>query len=449
MTATRARLSHRLETLAYRAFGALLGRLPMDSCVTLGRWLGGAFHCFSPRYRRLVRRNLRIATAGRPPSPAGLDRLVRETFRHSGGNFLASFKTASMPAEQLLEHFDPAPLVALAGDVVSGRGNVIAMAHMGNWEALARLAALVLPAGSCGGIYRPLNNPLMDDLTRRQRTSAGARLFSRTDGFHAPAAFLKQGGVLGVLADHRAGARGVTMPFLGKLTTCSPLPELLARRSKARVSTLHTLATAPGTWSLVLQPLPDGADARLILSGIETMIRDQLTDVFWFHDRWKTDSTNPLSLYTRLDPAVAATAEVPLRLLLSTPPAADESSIQGMLDAMFELRPDLRIERLATPHSQSHDPRVILHSWDPAAPPEHAGAILARIDSTHPAPLDGALLLGSERPLALAARREGLRCLIGIEVSGKPWSRSLDLPTSPAGWREIATNLAWVPDRHR
>lgn len=443
VTAPKASLSHRLETLAYRAFGGLLGRLPMDSCVTLGELLGSLAHALTPGYRGLVRRNLRIATAAEPLTDAALDALVRETFRRAGGNFLAALKTESMPAADLAHHFDATALAAVRP------GTVLAMAHMGNWEALPRLASLILPSGSYGGVYRPLNNPLMDTLTRERRTSGGARLFSRTDGFHAPAAFLKDGGILGVLADHRAGARGFPMPFFGKLTTCSPLPDLLARRSKSHIATLHTRATSTGKWSLVVKPLPTATDTPGIMAGIESMMRAEIADVFWFHDRWKIDALNPLSLYTRLDPATARRATVPLRLVLTTAPDADETGVQAMLHAMMESRPDLRIDRLATPAAESRDPRVILHPWDRDAPPEHAEALLRRIDAAHPAPLDGAILFGSEPSLARTARAAGLRCIIGINVAGKPWSRSLTPPKGIAEWAAVAHELCWIPDRYR
>ncbi|MCU0794975.1 MAG: hypothetical protein MUF31_03465 [Akkermansiaceae bacterium] len=449
MSAPKAKPIHHLEMLGYRAFGAILGQLSVDSCLLLGEMLGRLFYHLSPRYRRLVRRNLRIATADRPRSESELDALVRETFRRAGGNFLASFKTETLPTPALADHFDPSALQTLR-EMLPPRGTVLAMAHMGNWEALPRLASLVLPAHSYGAIYRPLNNPLMEKSVCDRRRDGGARLFSRHASFHSPAAFLKSGGILAVLADHRAGASGFPLAFFGKMTTCSPLPSLLARRSKARSATMGTRSLSPGKWTLEIRHLPDSTDPATITAGLEAMMRDQLTEVFWFHDRWKIDNHNPLSLYTRLDPAIAATATVPLRLLLSTPADADESGVQAMLAAMFALRPDLRVDRLKTARAlPSKDLPVHLHEWDPDAPAEQGSSLIRRIDAAHPAPLDGFLLLGSEQPLARAAREMDFRCIIGMQVSGKPWSRSLDLPSDPAGWAALADDLCWIPDRYR
>jgi len=62
----RPRLTHRLELRFYRLVERAVGWLSMDTCAAVGRALGRLFHLLSPRYRRLVRRNLRIATATGP-----------------------------------------------------------------------------------------------------------------------------------------------------------------------------------------------------------------------------------------------------------------------------------------------------------------------------------------------------------------------------------------------
>ncbi len=91
------------------------------------------------------------------------------------------------------------------------------------------------------------------------------------------------------------------------------------------------------------------------------------------------------------------------------------------------------------------DPRIVKHEWDHSAPDEHAGGALDRIDDSHPAPLDAALLFGGTQVIAKAAKRAGLRSIIGCSVHGRPWTRSFDYPTHPEAWVEIARQLAEVP----
>jgi lauroyl/myristoyl acyltransferase len=188
---SRPKLSHRFEFALYRGIGALLDALPMGSCTALGRGLGRAFYHFGGKYRRLVRRNLRIATTERPPAPEALDALVRETFQRVGANVLASLKTPTLARRDAAHpHFSLVGFGILKKNHRDGFGTVVALPHMGNWEALPQIHT-PFPAG---GIYRPLSNPLMDDLIRRRRTADGSLVFSRKDGFHAPSAFLRGGG---------------------------------------------------------------------------------------------------------------------------------------------------------------------------------------------------------------------------------------------------------------
>ncbi|MBK1827494.1 lysophospholipid acyltransferase family protein [Haloferula rosea] len=449
MSTRRPTLLHRLEFGLYKGVEKILGALSLEDCVHLGRIVGGSIHLITPRYRRLVGRNLRIATAAEALSDSEIDALVEETFKRGAANFLASFRTQSSSTQELLERIDDRGMKVLEPSLTEGKGLVVAMPHMGNWEALSQLGTTYSPDRRYGGVYRPLDNPLMDEFTRQRRTADGALLFSRKDGFHAPASLLREGGALVVLADQRAGASGVPLPFFGKLTTCSPLPHLMARRSKSSVAILGIVTTGPARWRLEMTPVPDGGGTEAIMSQLEQAMRRSLTDVFWFHDRWRTDSARPLSLFTKTDPAVARSATVPLRLILSTPPEADEHGVNRFMTEMLGLRPDLRIERLAPKNASSPDSRVILHDWDPTTPPEQSIGLIKRIDATYRTPIDAVILLGSELPLAKAAKTLGIRSRIGLGVQGKPWTRSLAKASSDEQWADLAHQLAQVPTRRQ
>ncbi len=454
-------LAHRLEFAAFRSLEWLLQGTSMGACVATGRILGGAFFGLSGRYRRLVRRNLRIATADAPLPRRRLDSLVRETFRRAGANFLASLKTATLEEDEIdpfIEHHGFREVFSRLGPE---EGLIVVMPHMGNWEALTQIGNRLVPGRAYGGVYRPLANPLMDELTRRHRTAGGGRLFSRKDGFHAPASFLKQGGVLAVLADQRAGGRGAVLPFFGKLASCSPLPQLLARRGKARLASLAIITRSAERWELALSPIEgtEAASTDAIMRALESTIRLSLPDLFWFHDRWRVDNARPLSFFTRIDPEQARRARVPLRLLLSAR-TGELDALRALVDALLAERPDLRIDLVIDDEPGFDDARVVVHPLDPTTPPEQVPAVFARVDAAHPAPLDAALLLDNSPVLARCARRAGVRAIIGLAddagaAPGKPFSRCYPRPGSRggaadlAGWASLAEQLAHVPDSTR
>ena len=123
---------------------------------------------------------------------------------------------------------------ALAG----GRGVVLLLSHMGNWELLSRIIHFFPKDSKAGAFYRPLNNRLLDERVLARRQADGTRMFSKHDAFHQVASFLRERGIVGILADQRVGGHGELVRFFGRLTRASPLPSLLARRSKSSVLAL-------------------------------------------------------------------------------------------------------------------------------------------------------------------------------------------------------------------
>lgn len=432
-------LAHRLEYALYRAAEGVLGLASLDTVTRVGEVLGLVAWCLSPKHRRLVTRNLRIATAAEAPDATEIRRRVRETFERAGGNMLGSLRAVTMAPAELREHIAITGLEHMRGPVAAGRGVVVVWSHMGNWEVLAQLVPELGEQVRGGPIYRPLENPLLDRLTIRRRTQQGAVLFNKHDGFNGPASLLRGGGVVTVMTDQRAGGHGELCPFFGRLSSCTPLPGLLARRTGAAMVTISITSLSTGRWQLTIRPVPDKARTPEILRHLETAMRDRLTDVFWFHDRWRIDRVRPLSFFTKEAPTEAArAATVPTRLVATLPPG-NPAAVECLL-ALLELRPDLRIDVLDAGDlpPPPDDPRLVAFPCDRG---DHPEGLMERCDASHPAPLDFALLLDGDAGLALAAARLGLRAIIGTAAKGKPWTSTHPRPADTAGWRNLAAEL--------
>jgi KDO2-lipid IV(A) lauroyltransferase len=293
-----------------------------------------------------------------------------------------------------------------------------------------------------GPIFRRLENPLLDALTVKRRTQQGAVLFDKHDGFHGPAGLLRDGGVVTVMTDQRAGGHGELCPFFGRLSSCTPLPALLARRTGAAMVTLSVSGCGTGRWRMKVRPVPPKARTPEVLAALETAMRDSLTDVFWFHDRWRVDKVKPLSFYTKEAPTTAAVAATVPTRLAATLPAGRPEAVEALV-ALLEMRPDLRIDVLDAGDLPPlpDDPRIVPFQWDRGATDEQAEGVLERCDDSHPAPLDFVLLLGGETTLARAAKRLGLRAILGAGAAGKPWTKTFPVPTAADGWRRLAEDL--------
>lgn len=82
--------------LGYRAVTALAGVLPLRACDWLGKSCGWLAWVVAVPYRRLARRNLRIAFAGEHDEVWIRD-VTRRQFEAIGRNFLISLKLTAIP----------------------------------------------------------------------------------------------------------------------------------------------------------------------------------------------------------------------------------------------------------------------------------------------------------------------------------------------------------------
>jgi lauroyl/myristoyl acyltransferase len=116
----------------------VIRHLPLAVCFVLGQAVGAVLWAILPRYRKLARENLSAAFAELTPA-----QLRSLTFRHFitlGANGICAFKIAALPTETILRI---APLENSEGikrNILHGRGVVLAIAHMGNWELYAQVA---------------------------------------------------------------------------------------------------------------------------------------------------------------------------------------------------------------------------------------------------------------------------------------------------------------------
>lgn len=288
------RIKWRLETGAYVVMEGLLGVLPLAWVAGAGRLAGAAAWLALPKRRRVVARNLRIAFA-EERSPEELRALTKEVFRRSGANLLCSLRTAEMGERSLARTLLVRDEIVYREALARGKGVVMVLAHMGNWEALAQWFPKLLPPGVKGAtVYRPLNNPIMNARVAATRARRGVGLFSKDDNPLGMAGFLRRGGVLGVLADQRAGVIGELVPFFGRLTSCTPIPAILARRTGAAVVGVSLRTVGAGRWEMSFHGLEKGEPTTAgVMRLLERMVRESPADVFWLQDRWKIRRREP------------------------------------------------------------------------------------------------------------------------------------------------------------
>src|SRR5437899_8316494 len=311
--------------LLYRAGSAVVAALPLPFLFAFGQFLGLCAWAFSGKYRRLATRNLEIAFANEK-SPRELRDLVRQHFRRLGANLLCSAKLTQMPPEKILEHVEVENIESMAREFRAGVPVVLVLSHLGTWELFAQLMPKFVGYVRNASVYQKLGNRFIDAHVRRTRGQTGLEVSDRHDGFEPVIDLLRSGGGVGVLSDQHAGDHGVWTPFFGRLASTSPLPALLAKRTRAALIAAGVYTTGRARWRMVFTERFDqtGASVAVLTSKISQVIEQQIRrapeDWFWVHNRWKTPEPNfLLAHYKRgvyLPPGISARDLKPFRILI-------------------------------------------------------------------------------------------------------------------------------------
>ena len=339
--------------LLYRAGLAVVAALPLPFLFGFGQFLGVCAWMFSGKYRRLATRNLEIAFANEK-SPRELRQLVRRHFRRLGANLLCSAKLTQMPPEKILERVEVENIESMAREFRAGVPVVLVLSHLGTWEVFAQLMPKFVGFVRGASVYQGLGNRFIDKHVRRTRSQTGLELFDRHDGFEPVIDLLRSGGGVGVLSDQHAGDHGVWTPFFGRLASTSPLPALLAKRTRAALIAAGVYTIGPARWRMVFTERFDetGASVAVLTSKINRVIEQQIRrapeDWFWVHNRWKTPEPNfLLAHYKRgiyLPPGISASDLKPFRILIrSSNWLGDAVMSVPAVRAIKDGRPDIHV----------------------------------------------------------------------------------------------------------
>lgn len=341
--------------LLYRAGLAIAAATPLRLLFAVGQFLGFSAWLSSRKYRCLAQRNIAIAFADEKNSRE-MRRLVRRHFQRLGANILCSVKLTAMPPEKILQRVEVDNIEAMDREFRAGVPVVLVLSHLGTWELFAQLMPKFVGYVRNASVYQRLGNRFIDAHVRRTRAQTGLELFNRQQGFQPVIDLLRSGGGVGVLSDQHAGDHGVWTPFFGRLASTSPLPALLAKRTRAALIAAGVYTIGPARWRMVFTERfdPPEADASIaaLTSEINHIIEQQIRvapeDWFWVHNRWKTPQPNfLLAQYKRgvyLPPGVSPQDLKPFEILIrSSNWLGDAVMSAPAVRAIKAGRPDARV----------------------------------------------------------------------------------------------------------
>ncbi|MBR2774397.1 MAG: lysophospholipid acyltransferase family protein [Selenomonadaceae bacterium] len=273
----------------------LIRLLPYDVLLFFGKVFGHLYYL-------LVKKQRERAVAQMMPalniSEAEARRLVRASFINLARNMLDIMYMPNLNEKNLSQYIEIDHLERMKAALAEGHGVVVLTGHIGTWEWLS--AAFTLNGLPVTAIAKLQPNAeysrVLDDL----RATIHVEIFNRgTNELRAAGRALKEGKILGFLADQDAGPGGAFISFLGKTASTPMGPAVFARRFNAPVLPAFIIRKDNGRHLVKIGEVmhfedTGDTDADLLrfteqmTKILEQVIREHPTQWLWFQKRWNT-----------------------------------------------------------------------------------------------------------------------------------------------------------------
>ena len=283
--------------LGYRALAGILGVLPEAGMRRLGEALGWSASFLAPGRMRLVQRHLERVT-GRS---SGLRPMARQAFASYGRYWAEVFWVRPHRKAEFVAHTEVVNAGELHRARDAGRGLIVALPHMGNWEAAgARAEAEGIPVLAAA---EALANARIVDWFVGVRRAMGIEVVIAGAGNSVTAALarrLRAGGTVALVADRDLSGRGIDVEFFGERTTMPAGPVALAERTGAVLLPVGSYFNRGRGHRFVVHPqveIPDSGDRAERISratqafarALESIIREAPEQWHLFQPNWPSD----------------------------------------------------------------------------------------------------------------------------------------------------------------
>ncbi|RKN44678.1 phosphatidylinositol mannoside acyltransferase [Streptomyces hoynatensis] len=223
------------ERLAGSLFGLGWGavqRLPEGAATALGRGIADA--AWRRRGAGVLRLEANLARVVPDASPERLRELARAGMRTYLRYWMESFRLPAWSRERIRSSFDPSGAHHLLDGLASGRGVILALPHMGNWDLAGAwvVTELQTPFATVAERLRP---ETLYDRFVAFREGLGMEVLPHTGGpsFGRLARRLRSGGLVALVADRDLSRSGVEVSFFGETARMPAGPAMLAQQTGA------------------------------------------------------------------------------------------------------------------------------------------------------------------------------------------------------------------------
>ncbi|WP_073945830.1 phosphatidylinositol mannoside acyltransferase [Streptomyces kebangsaanensis] len=227
-----ASVQERLTDALYGLGWGTVKKLPEPVAVRLGRVIADlAFKQGGKGVKRLESNYARVVPDATPERLAELTRAgMRSYLRY----WMESFRLPAWSVERIRTGFDPKGLHHLTDGLAAGRGVVLALPHLANWDLAGAWVTTELKTPFTTVAERLKPETLYDRFVA-YREGLGMEVLPHSGGsaFGTLARRLRDGGLVCLVADRDLSASGVEVEFFGGTARMPAGPALLAQQTGA------------------------------------------------------------------------------------------------------------------------------------------------------------------------------------------------------------------------
>ncbi|MET9861490.1 phosphatidylinositol mannoside acyltransferase [Streptomyces smyrnaeus] len=252
MSALRDRLTDSLYGLGW----AGVKKLPEPAAAALGRQLADTV--WRRRGKGVTRLEANLARVVPNASSARLRQLSQAGMRSYLRYWMESFRLPSYSEQHVLDCVDVENVHRLTDGLASGRGVILALPHMANWD-LAGAWAVAATRQPFTTVAERLKPESLYDRFVAYRESLGMEVLPHggASALGKLARRLRAGGFVCLVADRDLSASGIEVEFFGEATRMPAGPALLAQQTGALLLPVTLWYEAPPRMKArVHEPIP-------------------------------------------------------------------------------------------------------------------------------------------------------------------------------------------------
>ena len=277
-------------------FSWIACRFSMDSCNSLGRFLGRLTWKAVPKKRKQLAKDNIMRCLGVDEAEA--ERIAKASWVQFGPMLMEVLRYPKLIENGTMQQYVTIDgLDYLKEAIAAGQGGVIATSHSDSWEIMG--AALAQYGVPLVGVAMKQKNNAANKFILEYRELSGMHITYKSD-VREMFKLIKEGWLIGLIMDQDPSLRdGIIVDFFNRKTNSVTGPATLARFQNAPIFLGQIEHRPDGGHHITIYPpiyvektKDKKADIEKTVQELnnilEQHIRQHPEDWFWLHDRWKS-----------------------------------------------------------------------------------------------------------------------------------------------------------------